>query len=61
MANLTTKELDALSDQLNYERMMVCKYDAAKQDCQDSSVTGLYDQYATQHRQNYTDLLNFLK
>lgn len=61
MANLTTKELDALSDQLNYERMMVCKYDAAKQDCQDSSVTGLYEQYATQHRQNYNDLLNYLK
>lgn len=61
MANLTTKELDAISDQLNYERMMVCKYDAAKWDCQDSSVTGLYDQYATQHRQNYADLLNFLK
>lgn len=61
MANLTTKELDALSDQLNYERMMVCKYDAAKRDCQDSSVTSLYEQYATQHRQNYNDLLNFLK
>ncbi len=26
MANLTTKELDALSDQLNYEKLMACKY-----------------------------------
>lgn len=61
MANLTTKELDALSDQLNFERMMACKYEAAKQDCQDQSLTATFGQYAQQHRTNYNDLLNFLK
>lgn len=61
MANLTTKELDALSDQLNYERMMACKYEAAKQSCQDQSLTASFGLYAQQHRTNYNDLLNFLK
>ncbi len=61
MADLTTKELDALSDQLHYERMMVNKYDAARRTCRDQSLTGIYDQYATQHRQNYNELLNYLK
>lgn len=61
MANLTTKELDALSDQLNYERMMACKYEAAKQSCQDQSLTATFGIYAQQHRTNYNDLLNFLK
>ena len=61
MADLTTKELDALTDQLNYERMMACKYDAARKSCVDASICGIYNQYASQHRQNYTDLLNYLK
>lgn len=61
MANLTTKELDALSDQLNYERMMASKYDAAKQSCQDQTLTAAFGLYAQQHRTNYNDLLNFLK
>ncbi len=61
MADLTTKELDALSDQLNYERMMACKYEAAKQGCQVQDLCGAFDRYARQHRENYQDLLNFLK
>lgn len=61
MADLTTKELDALSDQLNYERMMACKYTAAKQSCQDQSLGSDFDRYARQHRENYNDLLQFLK
>lgn len=61
MANLTTKELDALSDQLNFERMMTCKYEDAKESCQDQALTAAFGQYAQQHRANYNDLLNFLK
>ena len=29
MANLTTKELTALSDQLNFEKTLYCKYQEA--------------------------------
>ena len=60
MADLTTKELDALTDQLNYERMMACKYAEAKSGCQGELCT-TYDRYAQQHRDNYQSLLNFLK
>ena len=60
MADLTTKELDALTDQLNYERMMACKYAAAKSECQ-GELCATFDRYAQQHRDNYQSLLNFLK
>lgn len=61
MANLTTKELDALSDQLNYERMMACKYTAAQEGCTDASLADAFRRYAQDHKDNYNDLLNFLK
>ena len=31
MPNLTTKELAGLTDQLNFERVLCCKYQAAVQ------------------------------
>ena len=34
MPNLTTKELTALSDQLDFERVLHCKYLSAVQECQ---------------------------
>ncbi len=37
MANLTAKELSAITDQLNFERMMVSKYRAVEKDCQDQA------------------------
>ena len=61
MAELTTKELDALTDQLNYERMMACKYTAAKSAVQGQDLSAAFDRYAQQHRDNYNSLLNFLK
>ena len=33
MANLTAKELSALSDQLDFEKVLCCKYQAAEQEC----------------------------
>lgn len=61
MANLTTKELDALSDQLNYEKLMACKYTAAQEGCTDATLSAAFGQYAQRHKENYNDLLNFLK
>lgn len=61
MANLTTKELDALSDQLNYEKLMACKYTAAQEGCTDATLSAAFSQYAQRHKENYNDLLNFLK
>lgn len=61
MANLTTKELSALEDQLGFEKVMHCKYQDAIQQCTDQELAGSYQQYASQHRENYESLLKFLK
>lgn len=61
MANLTTKELDALSDQLNYEKLMACKYTAAQEGCGDTALADTFSRCAQNHKDNYNDLLNFLK
>ncbi len=61
MAILTTKELQALSDQLEFEKVLHCKYLSAVQDCQDRALQGKLQGLADQHRQNYTALLNYLK
>ena len=61
MANLTTKELSGLSDQLAFERVICCKYQAAAQESTDTELKNCFQQYAGQHKQNYTCLLNYLK
>lgn len=38
MANLTTKELTALSDQLNFEKTLYCKYQEAAQECTEEDL-----------------------
>ena len=61
MANLTTKELNSLSDQLDFEKVLCCKYQAAAQECTDTDLKASFQKYADQHKQNYDTLLNFLK
>ena len=41
MANLTTKELTALSDQLNFEKTLYCKYQEAAQECTEEDSEAL--------------------
>ena len=57
MSVLTTKELQALSDQLDFEKV----YMAAVQECQDGALKNQFQGLADQHRQNYADLLGYLK
>lgn len=61
MANLTTKELAALEDQLGFEKMLCCKYQEAAQATTETELKTSYTQYANQHKQNYDTLLGFLK
>ena len=61
MPILTTKELQALSDQLDFEKVLHCKYLSAVQECQDDGLKGKLQSMADQHRQNYTTLLGYLK
>ena len=61
MANLTSKELAALSVQLDFEKVLCCKYQAAVQECMEPELKTSFQQYAQQHKQNYDCLLNYLK
>ena len=61
MANLTSKERAALSDQLDFEKVLCCKYQAAVQECTEPELKTSFQQYAQQHKQNYDCLLNYLK
>ncbi len=61
MPNLSAKELSGLSDQLNFERVLCAKYQAAVQETEDAQLKTSFQQYADQHRQNYNCLLNFLQ
>lgn len=61
MPNLTAKELSGLSDQLDFEKVLCAKYQAAVQETEDPQLKTIFQQYADQHRQNFNCLLNYLK
>ena len=61
MPNLTTKELTALSDQLDLERVLHCKYLSAVQESQDQELKRRFQSCAEQHLQNYNTLLTYLR
>ena len=61
MPNLTTKELAGLSDQLDLEKVLCAKYQAAVQETEDAELKTSFQQYADQHRQNFTCLLKYLQ
>lgn len=60
MPILSTKELQALTDQLDFEKVMHCKYLSAVQESQDQQLKDQFQNCAQQHLQNYTRLLDFL-
>ena len=61
MPILTTKELQALNDQLDFERVLHCKYLAAVQESTDQELKTMFQNCASQHLQNYTTLLDQLR
>lgn len=61
MANLTSKELSALEDQLGFEQVCVVKYQAAAQETNEQALKTKFEQCANQHQQNFNTLLTFLK
>ena len=60
MPILTTKELRALTEQLDLERTMYRHYLAAAQDSQDQQLREQFQNCAKQHQLNYTELLDHL-
>ena len=61
MANLTSKELTALSDQLDFGRVLHCRFLSAVQESQDQELRGKFQACAGQHLNNYNTLLNHLR
>ena len=61
MPNLTTKELSALSDQLDFEKVLHCKYLSAVQESQDQELRTKFQSCANLPLQNYNTLLNHLR
>lgn len=61
MANLTSKELSALEDQLSQEQVLVRKYRAMSGICANSQVKQCLNDYADRHQQHLSTLVTFLQ
>ncbi|MDK2800125.1 MAG: hypothetical protein PWP27_1955 [Clostridiales bacterium] len=61
MANLTTKELSALEDQLNYEQMLVKKYRTFANQVNDAALKNKCNQIADKHQQHFNTLMGHLQ
>lgn len=61
MANLTNKELTALTEQLVAEQTLVKKYDTMASLCNDTKIQQDLTGFANKHRAHYNTLLTFLQ
>ena len=61
MANLTTKELAALEDQIGCEQTLVKKYQAMACLCSDSTIQQELNDIAAKHQQHFNSLMTFLQ
>ena len=61
MANLTSKELSALEDQIGYENTLVKKYEAMACLCNDAKIQQDFTNFANKHRAHYNTLVSFLQ
>ena len=61
MANLTSKELAALEDQIGCEATLVKKYEAMACLCADPRIQSQFNDFANKHRAHYNTLVSFLQ
>ena len=61
MANLTSKELSALEDQISDEATLVKKFEAMACLCSDTNLQKDFNDYANKHRAHYNTLVSFLQ
>ena len=61
MANLTSKELMALEDQIGSEQNLVKKYEAMACLCNDTKIQQDLNNFANKHRAHYNTLVTFLQ
>lgn len=60
MANLTSKELSAIEDQLNHEQIMVKKFKMYSQACTDPQLKQKCEQISAAHQAHFNKLLSQL-
>jgi rubrerythrin len=60
MANLTSKELSAIEDQLNQEQILIKKFKAYAQSATDPQIKNSCEQIANQHKQHFNTLMGYL-
>lgn len=60
MANLTSKELTALEDQLGYEQVLVKKYRTLAEQCSDQNIRTQLEGIAAKHREHFDKLKTYL-
>ena len=61
MANLTTKELTALEEQLGSEQVVIKKYRTLISQCSDTTIRSRLENILTRHQHHYDTLINYLK
>ncbi len=61
MAQITCKELSALSDLMTAEEMMVAKCCALASQCTDQTLKNAYEQMAQRHQRHFEELYSNLK
>lgn len=61
MANLSTKELTALEDQLSQESLLVKKYQTTAQSCTDPALKTKFDAVAAKHQDHFNRLYTYLQ
>ena len=61
MAQITAKELSAISDLLTMEQNLVAKYKSYAEQTADSVLKNQYEQIATRHQRHFDELYANLK
>lgn len=57
MANLTSKELSSIKDQIEQEKTFICKYTVYAQTISDAHLSQKCSEIAEKHQQHYNKLL----
>ena len=61
MAQITEKELSAISDLLTYEQILVAKYNMAAQTTNDTALKDCYTRMTQRHQRHFDELYTNLK
>ncbi len=60
MANLTSKELSAIEDQLTLEQLLIQKYKQAASQASDPAIQSKCESIATKHQEHFQKLMSHL-